>query len=282
MTTRLRAPALILLLTLLSAALHAAALPPWLEAMAQEHEGDSPEPSQAAMLEPRRPVTAGELTYGEIDGEALAGYLARPEDGEPEGGILVIHEWWGLNDNIRAMTRRLAGEGYLALAVDLYAGEVASDREGAMRLVQGVMADAAAAQENLRRAVTYLEEQGIEDIGVIGWCFGGGWSLNTTLLVPEKIDATIIYYGRLTTDEAQLARIQSPVIGFFGAADQSIPVAGVREFEETLADLEKSVEVHVYEGAGHAFANPSGGRYDAEAARDAWEKTVRFLRQTLG
>jgi carboxymethylenebutenolidase len=195
--------------------------------------------------------------------------------------VIVIHEWWGLNDNIRAMTRRLAGEGYQALAVDLYGGNHAESPDEAMKLVNGVQQSPGAAQENLRRAAAWLAGKGAKKLGVIGWCFGGGWSLNTTLLMPDKIDATVIYYGHLETDPAKLATIKHPVLGAFGAEDKSIPADSVRAFESALKKQGTPVDIKIYEGAGHAFANPSGGSYRPDAARDAWQRTTAFFAKSL-
>lgn len=248
--------------------------------MAALHEGDEPEASAAATLEPRVPVETEEVTY--VDGGA-PGYLARPAEAEgPLPGVVVIHEWWGLNENVEAMTRRLAGEGYVALAVDLYGGEVASDRQGAMQLMRDAMESPEQALANLKAAARYLEEsRGAPRLGVIGWCFGGGWSLQAAIAMGDRLEATVIYYGRLVTDEAELRKIASPVLGLFGAEDGGIPVTSVEQFEATLESLGKDVSVHVYEGADHAFANPSGTRYDAAAGEDAWQKTVTFLAEHL-
>jgi len=218
-----------------------------------------------------------------VAGKAVRGFLARPKDAKKGGpGIIVIHEWWGLNDNVRDQARQLASHGYTALGVDLYGGGVASDPDQAQALMKQVMADPAQAQENLKQAYDYLhDKQGAGKIGVIGWCFGGGWSLGTTLLMPDKIDATVIYYGHLETDKAKLAPLKMPVLGFFGGQDQSIPVSSVREFEKALKDLGKSVEIHVYDDASHAFANPSGGSYNAKDAEDAWKRTTAFFKKNL-
>ena len=274
----------LLTLTLLPAAARAHETDPKTDAarMAQEHQHDKPVPTQAAMQEPARPVAAEEVTYADAGGKPVHGYLARPKDAKgPLPGLIVIHEWWGLNDNIRAMTRRLAGEGYQALAVDLYGGATADTPEAATKLMNGVLGNTAAAQDNLKRAVAYLKGKGVKKLGVIGWCFGGGWSLQAALLAPADINATVIYYGRLETDPAKLAALKSPVIGFFGATDNSIPAATIHAFEAELKKQGKPVEVHIYEGAGHAFANPSGGNYRPEAAKDSWAKTTAFLAKHL-
>jgi carboxymethylenebutenolidase len=151
-----------------------------------------------------------------------------------------------------------------------------------MKLMQGVLKEPAPAQANLRQAYDYLTgHEHAPRVGVIGWCFGGGWSLATALMLPDKIGATVIYYGHLTTDKAELAKLQMPILGFFGAQDQSIPVASVHAFEATLKSLGKPVEIHVYDGAGHAFANPSGTGYRPQAASDAWTRTVAFFAKVL-
>jgi len=248
--------------------------------MAEEHEGDRPVASGAAATSPSQAVTTDTVTYATVDGREVTGYVAAPEtaaDSLP--GLIVIHEWWGLNDNIRSMTRRLAAEGYRALAVDLYYGAVASSPDSAGSLTSTV--DQEEAVSNLRQAHAWLTEQGAPSVGSIGWCFGGGWSLQTALALPEDLDAAVIYYGRLVTEPGRLDPLQMPLQGHFGAEDGSIPVEQVRRFEAVLDSLGKTAEMYVYEGAGHAFANPSGTRYAPEAAKQSWARTVEFLAGAL-
>ena len=211
----------------------------------------------------------------------MSGYLARPRNAAGAPGVIVIHEWWGLNENIESMARQLAGEGYLALAVDLYGGEVASDRDGARALATAARENPAPLEENLKQAYAYLGSLGASKVGSIGWCFGGGWSLQAALLLPGELDAAVIYYGRVITDRDKLAVLTAPVLGHFGSEDRGIPIDGVREFEAVLGELGKDASIHVYEGANHAFANPSGTRYDAAAAEQAWERTLAFFAETL-
>jgi carboxymethylenebutenolidase len=254
----------------------------YVERMEREHATDSPVASPAAQLEPRGEVTSAEVVYADIDGTAVKGFLAKPASGEPTAGILVIHEWWGLNDNIRSMARLLAGEGYAALAVDIYEGEVADNREDAARLARASGESPDRGGENLRQAWEYLKDEvGVSKVGVIGWCFGGGWSLRAALMMGEGIDAAVIYYGRVVTDRDSLKPLSSPVLGIFGALDEGIPVSAVREFQATLDSLGKNASIHIYEGADHAFANPSGTRYNQDAAEDAWAKTLTFFGQLL-
>jgi len=254
-----------------------------MEKMAQEHKHDKPAATAAATTPPAQEVTGQEVVYATVAGKPVKGFLARPKNAKgPLPGIIVIQEWWGLNDNIRQMAQRLAGEGYTALAVDLYQGATADTPDKAKELVKAAMGRTPELQENLKQAYNYLEtKEKAPKIGVIGWCFGGGWSLQTALLLPEKIDATVMYYGWLEPDKAKLGTLRMPVLAFFGGKDQSIPVADVREFEKTLKDLGKPAEVRIYDDANHAFANPSGGNYNEAAAKDSWQRTTAFFAKNL-
>jgi carboxymethylenebutenolidase len=219
----------------------------------------------------------------DITGEPITGYLAHPK-GETDDlpAILVVHEWWGLNDNIRAMTRRLAGEGYMALAVDMYDGEVAETPEAARKIMSKVMRNKEGALTNISAARRWLErEHSPTKMGIIGWCFGGGWALRGALNMKDNVDAVVMYYGEVITDESQLADLDAPLLGIFGAEDQGIPPENVREFEASLDELDKPADINIYEGAGHAFANPSGQNYDKEAAEKAWAKTTAFFERHL-
>jgi len=254
-----------------------------LEATAEEHDHDSPTPSPLVEPPPAVPVLEQELAYGEAQSRNLVGFLAMPGDAaEPLPGVLVIHEWWGLNDNIKAMTRRLAGEGYVALAVDLYDGAVAAAPAQAQELMTALLAEPDAARANLRQAYQYLEKYALSPaIGSIGWCLGGGWSLQTALMLPDQLDAMVMYYGQVVTDPAQLEALRTPILGLFGELDQSIPLRDVQTFRTALNQLGKDAEILVYSGADHAFANPSGGNYNAQRAAEAWETTLAFLNENL-
>jgi carboxymethylenebutenolidase len=251
-------------------------------AMAREHAGETPRPAPGILEPPERPVQSREVQYGDLDGAPVTGFLALPEErAAPLPGLVVIHEWWGLNDNIRSMTQRLAGLGYVVLAVDLYHGEVAADPDRAHALMEAAR-EREDALANLEQAVAFLRDgYAVERLGSIGWCFGGGWSLNAALAMPDAVNAAVIYYGRLETDPARLASLEAPLLGLFGGEDRSIPEETVREFQRALDGLGKTAEIHVYPGAGHAFANPSGERWQAEAAEDAWRRTVEFLARHL-
>ncbi len=264
--------------------------------MAEQHADDSTQ-ATAMVQPPQMPVNGSTISYHTTEaGETITGYFARPESPdsvlEARGmdpatsalpGILVIHEWWGLNDNIRGMARRLAGQGYQTLAVDLYGTAPAETPDQARGLMQQAMQNPAFLMDNIAAAHLYLrQETGAPRVGVIGWCFGGGMALNAAIAEPQELDAAAIYYGRVSNaTERELAPIQMPIIGFFGGQDSSIPVEDVRQFEQTLSALGKDAEIYVYEDAGHAFANPSGNNYAPEAAQDAWEKAMGFFDEAL-
>lgn len=255
-----------------------------LDAMSREHAGETPT-SNAAWMEPAQEVTAEEVVYGTVGGREATGYLARPASAAPDEAlpaVVLVHEWWGLNDNMRMTARRLAGEGYRALAVDLYGGEVAEDAQGARALMQGVTENPDRGAAHLAAAADFLRtERDAPAVGIVGWCFGGGWALQGALRFPGRYDAAVMYYGRVVTDRGELARLDDPLLGLFGAEDRGIPVAEVREMEGALDELGKDVEVVVYEGAGHAFANPSGDAYRPEPAADAWRRTLAFFGEHL-
>ncbi|MGE5624495.1 MAG: dienelactone hydrolase family protein [Bacillota bacterium] len=255
----------------------------YLAAMAAMHHADTPSPSPGAVEKPSQPVSGTEVVYATVGGKPVKGYLSRPASAKgPLPGIIVIHEWWGLNDNIRRTADRLAGEGYEVLAVDLYNGQSAANPDDAKKYMMGVMADPDAAKDNLKQAYAYLHDhEKATKMGVIGWCFGGGWSLQTALLLPDKLEAAVVYYGRPVTDVAELSTLKMPLIGFFGELDQGITVADVAAFQKALKDAKVNAEIHEYPNAGHAFANPSGNNYQAAAAEDSWQRTVKFFKDHL-
>ena len=211
--------------------------------------------------------------------ENYEGYLARPETDGDYPGIVMIHEIFGLNDNVKQMAEKLASHGYIVLAVNLYGVPAATTSDEGRQLMSVYQPEKGI--ENMNGAVNYLvENQHALSIGSIGWCFGGGESLNLALN-NDMMDATVIYYGRLTSDTARLSSISWPVLGIFGGLDQGITVDSVRQFESALNELGITNEIYIYENANHAFANPSGDRYSPEDAQDAWEKTLTFFEKHL-
>jgi len=215
-----------------------------------------------------------------IDLEGARAYLTLPKGDPPFPAIVVIHEWWGLNDHIRYWADRLAADGYAALAVDLYGGRVAENRDDAMRYMKGV--DAEKALATLKRAHALLKEDArvkAAKRGCIGWCFGGGWSLKLAIATPD-LDAAVMYYGQPVLDVAELKAIRAPLLGVFANRDRSITPARVDEFEKALTSAGVKHKILRFD-ADHAFANPSGGRYDEKAAAAAWAEVQTFLAERL-
>jgi len=208
----------------------------------------------------------------------VQGFLAKPKTSGSFPAVVMIHEWWGLNDNIKEMAQKLASHGYIVLAVDLYNNNVGTTAEEARQLMTTF--DSNEGIKNMNAAVSYLQDTYSSDkIGSIGWCFGGGQSLN--LAVNSNLDATVMYYGQPITDEEQLAHITWPLLGIFAEEDQGIPPETVKNFESKLDEVGITNEIFIYPGVNHAFANPSGDRYAPEAAKDAWTKTLNFFDENL-
>jgi carboxymethylenebutenolidase len=210
--------------------------------------------------------------------ENTKGFLSKPKEQGEYPGVVMVHEWWGLNDEVKDMAKNLAAEGYIVLAVDLF-GKVASTPEEAR--AQTTSLDQNKALENLKAATSYLKNnQKVTKVASLGWCFGGGQSLQ--LAVNDgPLDATVVYYGSVDHDKTKLANIKWPVLGIFGDKDTSIPVDKVNAFDKNLDELNVKNEIHIYPGVGHAFANPSGQNYAANETKDAWNKTLVFLEENL-
>jgi carboxymethylenebutenolidase len=214
--------------------------------------------------------------------ETVQGVLYTPSGKGPFPALIVIHEWWGLNDWVKEQASKLSDEGYVALAVDLYRGKVATTPDMAHEIMRGVPEDRA--KRDLHAAFEFLASQPNvkkDRIGAIGWCMGGGYSLDVAMQEPT-LAADVINYGHLATDPEALKKIHAPILGLFGAQDRGIPPADVRKFGEGLDQMGKKIEIKIYDDAGHAFENPNNkdGYREADAA-DAWKRTVDFLAMTL-
>jgi carboxymethylenebutenolidase len=226
------------------------------------------------------PAAAAETTVSFKSGEeAVSAFLAKPDGKAPFPAVIVIQEWWGLNDWIKDQARALAKEGYLALAVDLYRGKVATTQEDAHQLMMGAPPDRII--RDLRAAFAWLQTRPDvrkDRVGSIGWCMGGRYSLQLATVEPT-LAATVAYYGAPPTDPAAIAAIKAPVLGNFGAEDKGPTPEQARAFGAALDKAGKTIDIKIYEGAGHAFANPSNpwGGYRKEAAADAWARTTAFL-----
>ncbi len=223
------------------------------------------------------------VTYTASDGQELIGYLAQPDEPGPHPAVLLIHEWWGLNEGITILADALAAEGYVVLAPDAYRGEVTAQFPRALWLrlttsEEQVFADVDAALAHLMS----LENVDTSRLASMGFCFGGGHSLQLGMRQSENIALTILYYGAVVTEPDLLRPLtdNQPVLGVFGADDQSIPVADVLEFEAALNTLAIPNEITIYEGVGHAFLNEENYNQPG-AAMDAWQQTLRFLAENL-
>jgi len=211
-------------------------------------------------------------------GKTSTAYVARPK-GQPHGGLILLHEWWGLNDWVKSEADRWAAQGYLVLAPDLFDGKVTTDADEAQKLSSALD----------QKAATEVEVAGLEwlaralpgkKIATLGWSMGGGQSLNASLASPGKVAGTVIYYGLPVTDASVLKKLQGPVLGIWAKRDAWITPEKVAAFDLALGDAVIKHEFRSYD-ADHAFANPTGGRYNAGAAQDANEATRRFLKSVL-
>jgi carboxymethylenebutenolidase len=214
--------------------------------------------------------------------ETVNALLYTPQGKGPFPALVVIHEWWGLNDWVKEEASKLADQGYAALAIDLYRGKVATTPEEAHEIMRGVPDDRSS--RDLLAATSYLSSQSNVDpkrIGSIGWCMGGGYSLNLAVSDP-KLKVAVINYGHLASDDATLKKINADILGIFGGQDKGIPPADVNKFESQMKALGKTVDIHIFPDAGHAFENPNNKTgYRADDAAQAWKLTTDFLAHYL-
>ena len=240
-------------------------------------------PLAAALFDPvlaRAQADGTEMVEVPIEGAKPArGTLALPA-AERAPALLLIHEWWGLNDQIKTVAADFAKLGFVAFAIDMFDSEPAAEPDGAVKLVQGL--DGAAAKAKLVATVAWLakHERTNGRVATIGWGFGGGWALDAALATP--VSATIIYYGNVDRTAADLKALSGPVLGHFATLDRSITRDMVERFEKAMAEAGKAdlLTAYWYE-ADHAFANPVGARYDPDDARLAWDRTLEYLRAGL-
>jgi carboxymethylenebutenolidase len=225
-----------------------------------------------------RDVTAvTNTTYPGPDGQTLHGYLAQPDTPGPHPGVLLIHEWWGLNEEITALADELASAGYVVLAPDSYRGQTTSLIPRAIWLVTTtpqpqIAADIDSALAHLRQ----LDAVDSDRVGSVGFCFGGRQSLWLGLRQPDLLAATVLFYGGPETEIEALRPLSQPVLGTFGREDSSIPLANVEAFERSLQQLGVAHTVTIYDDVGHAFLN-SENIHTPGQARAAWKQMIDFL-----
>jgi carboxymethylenebutenolidase len=223
--------------------------------------------------------TVTNATYPGQDGRTLQGYLAQPEGAGPHPAVLMLHEWWGLNEEIPHLADALASEGYVVLAPDLYRNRVATTVPGAlwMRLTtpnEPIWADTDSALNYLRG----LPNVDPDRVAPVGFCFGGQQSLQLGLRKPDELAAVVIFYGSLVTEPEELRPLQAaqPVLGIFGAEDDSIPLARVAAFESGLAEAGVQHQISIYDGVGHAFITDANYNQPG-APGEAWQELIAFL-----
>ena len=218
----------------------------------------------------------------QANGGTAPGYLAVPESGTGPG-VVVLQEWWGLDDSVRRMVDRFAEEGFVALAPDLYRGETTEQPSEAEQKMMAMSMDQA--EKDMRGAVDYLTEHEAYDgsgIGSVGFCLGGGLAV-WAATANDKVDAVVSYYYVLPHGKPDFSKVNAPVLGHFGTNDDFVSVEDAKALEKELNDAGADAKFEFYEGAGHAFAGDHNriGTYDEGKAKEAWNKTIDFLKRHL-
>ncbi len=251
---------------------------------AQASDSPARDTPSIADIPPAIDVTGYAIAYGDAAVRINNGYFVLPTDvGEALPGVLLIHDRWGLNDYVRAMARRLSGEGFAVLAVDLFDGQTASSAGQAEELVEQFLGDRPAVLANIGQARTWLEENGLPPrIAALGFGYGGEWALEASLDAGEEIDAIVMFYGRVIGNVEELKALSAPLLGVFAQQDSTIPLRDVTQFRSQLRDLGKSgAVVLIHPNVAHDFANPDSAAYDHDAAVENWNSAVAFLGTSL-
>lgn len=222
-------------------------------------------------------ATSGkDINYPLADGTTAHAFEIKAKQETPYY-LFVIHEWWGLNDYVKKEAEKLADElGVNVLALDLYDNKSTSSREEAAVLVRAVKSERAVGI--IEGAYTYAGSTA--KVFTIGWCFGGGWSLQAALLGGSQVQGCVMYYGMPEKDIEKLKTLSCDVIGFFAKKDQGITPQVVSNFEDNMKAAGKKVTIYQYD-AEHAFANPSNPAFDKVAAEDAYGKTISFIKERM-
>ena len=226
------------------------------------------------------------ITFQRPDGASVEAYLVEPANPENAPGVVVIQEWWGLDDEIKNIANRLAKAGYRALVPDLYRGKLALEANEAEHLMNDLNFGDAASQD-IRGAVQYLKSTGSNKVAVTGFCMGGALTVLSAGLVPE-CDGTVVWYGYPPLEYVDASAIKKPMLGHWALHDDFFSISGVDQLEEKLKSTGVKYDFQRYD-AKHAFANPKSDsrglpplQYNPAAADLAWERTMTFLKSTLG
>jgi len=214
------------------------------------------------------------MSFDAADGKQANAYFIAAKK-KSNKYLIVIQEWWGLNDNVKMESDKYYTDlgDVNVIAVDMYDGKVAATPDSAMKLMRG--ADMGRMTAIMQGAIKYAGSKA--SIYSVGWCFGGMWSLQTAILAGPQAKGSVMYYGRPETNMDKLKSIQCDIIGFFGNLDQSPSPTMVNDFEKNMKEAGKNLYVNRYQ-AGHGFANPSNPSYNAAAKEDAYIKAIAFLK----
>jgi len=231
-----------------------------------------------------RDVVTERWPYAEVNDQLAYGYFAFPADmAAPIPAVILIHDRWGLDESTQDLTRRLAAEGYIVVAIDLFGGETAASPDRARQLEIEVFENPQLAADNIRQAYQFLKDTfGAPTVASIGFGFGGGWSLNASMLLGDELSASVTYYGQVINNQEKLTAVQAPILGLFAEEDRVITTKSVLAFEVALQALAKEFEIKIFSGAGRGFADPHSDRYRADTAALAWRRTLDFLGRHMG
>lgn len=241
-------------------------------------------PLAALLADPALAQAAAQTTRSQTittaAGREVTAAVARPAEMDRRRPlVLLVHEWWGLNDQIKTMAMELARQGFVAVAVDLFQGRVVTTADEARALVEKVRPEEAEDTLAAWAAWARNHPDGNRKVGIAGWCFGGGWALRAATNAP--LDATVVYYGRVDLSPDRLSHLKGPVLGHFARQDQFITAEVVKGFESAMKQAAKPYTLYWYD-SGHAFANPTGDNYRKADAQLAWQRTLEFLHRELG
>ncbi len=228
--------------------------------------------------EPRE-IISESLPYAEIGDDLVYGHFAIPADMiDPLPAVIIVHDWFGLNQTIRSAAERLAGDGFIVLAVDMFSGETADTVAAARELEVEVVENSRAAEDNLRQAIEFIRiSSGAPSIAIVGYGFGGGWALRSALEPRSRLSAAVSFYGQVITDEDRLADAKVPFLGFFSESDRAVPAQKVRDFATSMRGLQKDAEVQILDDVRRGFVDVSSENYNGARAGEAWRQMVSFL-----
>ncbi|MEM8546809.1 MAG: dienelactone hydrolase family protein [Pseudomonadota bacterium] len=253
-------------------------------APAPERQSASATPAaQPALLPEAMAVAAEGLPYGELEDGLLRGYFAYPEAMlSPLPGVILVHDWNGVDEATRAAAERIAGQGFMVLAVDLYGGQAVTDREVAGRLSRELIEAPEKVAANLAAAQRFLRDgAGAPSVGTFGWAMGGYWSFSASRLLPDPPAASVVLYGQVDQDAERLAALQAPVLTVFAENDPSMPLDMIRAYEAEGVAQGKTLEVLVVPETRAGFADTGNAAFDEAAAATAWAAVFSFLAEHL-